>query len=87
MQSIQEMLWYGQIGNHIGYIYPKIRKSLEPKKMTQNNVNEMADDIIGDLQEIINNFQITENGHRRQKEIQFENMLVTALKNVNLGGK
>ena len=69
------------------WIYPKTRKSLEPKKMTQNNVNEMADDIIGDLQEIINNFQITENGHRRQKEIQFENMLVTALKNVNLGGK
>ena len=55
--------------------------------VAQNNVNEMADDIIGDLQEIINNFQITENGHRRQKEIQFENMLVTALKNVNLGGK
>ena len=50
----------------------------ETRKYPQTQKNELADDIIDDFQEIIKNFQITENVHRRRQQ-QFENMLVTAL--------
>ena len=74
----------------------RTRKSTQPElgtsvKMTpeetQENIrlmNELAGDIIGDLEGILTNIKSTENMHRQQQK-ELENILIEALKTINLG--